>query len=64
MIETISAQNQHQRYTNKFFQWAKGKYDQVKQQKLEHERDTKEPTKLSECFNNDGGRSSTEITAV
>ena len=42
MIETISAQNQHQRYTNQFFQWAKGKYDQVKQQKLEHERKLEE----------------------
>ena len=42
MIEAISAQNQHQKYTNQFFQWAKGKYDQVKQQKVEHERKLEE----------------------
>ena len=38
MIEKISAHNQHQRYTNQFFQWTKKKYDQVKQEKLQHLR--------------------------
>ena len=45
MIASISAQNQHQKYTNQFFQWAKRKYDQVKQQKLEHERKLEETQK-------------------
>ena len=50
MIETISAQNQHQRYTNQFFQWAKRKYDQVKQQKLEHERKLEETQKNLQSY--------------
>ena len=45
MIDAISVQNQHQRYTNQFFQWAKKKYDQVKQQKVEHERRLEETQK-------------------
>ena len=50
MIETISVQNQHQRYTNQFFQWAKRKYDQVKQQKLEHERKLEETQKNLQSY--------------
>jgi len=42
MIEVISALNHYQRYTNQFFQWAKKKYDDVKQQKIQHERQLKE----------------------
>ncbi|XP_065897161.1 uncharacterized protein [Dysidea avara] len=42
MIEVISAHNHYQRYTNQFFQWAKKKYDHVKQQKIQHERQLKE----------------------
>lgn len=50
MIEKISAHNQHQRYTNQFFQWAKGKYDQVKQKKLEHERKLQETLKNLQSY--------------
>ena len=38
MIDCISVQNQYQKYTNQFFQWAKKKYDDVKQQKVQHKR--------------------------
>ena len=50
MIENISAHNQHQRYTNQFFQWAKRKYDQVKQKKLEHERKLQETMKNLQSY--------------
>ena len=50
MIDTISVQNQYQRYTNQFFQWAKKKYDHVKQQKVEHERKLEETQRnLQSC---------------
>jgi len=42
MIEVISSLNRYQRYTNQFFQWAKKKYDDVKQQKIQHERQLEE----------------------
>lgn len=52
MVETISAHNQHQKYTNQFFQWAKKKYDQVKQKKLEHERKLEETQKSLQKYQN------------
>jgi len=50
MVEAISAQNRYQKYTNQFFQWAKRKYDQVKQQKLEHERELEKTQKNLEKY--------------
>ena len=50
MMEKISAHNQYQRYTNPFFQWTKKKYDQVKQEKLQHVRKLEETLKNLQSY--------------